>query len=391
MKKIVVFLISFFAFYPILSYANISISPLRFEFDAQQWETIEDIVRVTNQADESVTLYTSKEDFVAGDETGNPQFVERSELPNPELALSTWIEMDQETVTLGPWETREIPFQINVPEDAEPGGSYGALFFSPWAGDGQVAVVQRLGALMLVDVDWEVEFDVGFESFDIGTIIEDEFSSQDHFDSFPINFKTRIKNDGNVHVSPTWKIEIIDEDWEALEDIGKERITSPEWAFMWEELVDYIPINDAGGNVLPNSIRAFESTWEGFGYNVLDEEWRQRVEFRDLQEHFEQQASEEAQYLNFWESIEQVPVEKQFTAQMEVSYNTPEWEVEEFYDEQEITIEYKENKVVVNRWIVGAGWGILLLIFVMIYVYNKRREEKLREQIKQEMSGNSKE
>ncbi len=373
---------------PLEGLANISISPLRFEFSVEPGETIQDIVRVSNRADEAITLYTSKEDFIAWDETGNPQFVDRSDLPNPDYALSRWISSSQENITLGPGETREISFSIDIPEDAEPGWHYWALFFSPGAWDGQVAVVSRLGTLMLVDVDWEVEIDWQLTSFDVWREIEWDFFEQKHFDSFPIDFKTRFENKGNVHIQPTGRIEIIDEDGNQLEDIGKERITSPQWAFIWEELVDYIPINDAGGNVLPNSTRAFESVWEGFGYNVLDREWRQRVEFRDISEYYAQEA-EEAQYLNFWETLEEVPVQRDFTLQMELSFVWKDWEQKDFYEQDEITIEYTDTKVT-NNWFVIIGGLLWLVFFVILFiVWRKKSNEKLRQQIMEEMKNNN--
>ncbi|UFX83498.1 WxL protein peptidoglycan domain-containing protein [Candidatus Absconditicoccus praedator] len=387
MKKnlgFVVFLMMFWGF----GFAGISISPLRFEFDLEPGESVDEVVRVSNNADESVTLYTSKEDFVAGDETGNPQFVDRSDLPNPDNALSRWISASQENITLGPGETREISFSIDIPEDAEPGGHYGALFFSPGGGDGQVSVVSRLGALMLVDVDGEVEIDGELSSFDFGRALGGEFFEEDHFDSFPISFKTRFENKGNVHIQPTGRIEIIDEDGNQLEDIGKERITSPQGAFVGEELVDYIPINDAGGNVLPDSTRAFESEWQGFGYNVLDRDGRQRAEFRDISEHYAQEA-EEATYLNFWESLEEVPVQRDFTLQMELSYVGKDGEQKDFYEQDEITIEYTDTKVT-NNWfvIIGGVLGFVFLIILFI-VWKKKSNEKLRQQIMEEMKNNN--
>lgn len=77
-------------------------------------------------------------------------------------------------------------------------------------------------------------------------------------------FSTRIKNDGNVHVKPVGKIELVDESGELLKNVGKEAMVSPQGAFIGEKLVDYVPVNDGLGNVLPNSERRFESLWEGF-------------------------------------------------------------------------------------------------------------------------------
>ena len=41
-----------------------------------------------------------------------------------------------DAITIQPGEKKEIPFTITVPKDAEPGGQYGAIFFTPPATTG---------------------------------------------------------------------------------------------------------------------------------------------------------------------------------------------------------------------------------------------------------------
>lgn len=55
--------------------AGISISPLKFEYSIESGKNASGIVKVTNNTDKPITLYTSKEDFVAGDDSGTPSFV----------------------------------------------------------------------------------------------------------------------------------------------------------------------------------------------------------------------------------------------------------------------------------------------------------------------------
>jgi hypothetical protein len=66
-------------------------------------------------------LYSSQEDFIAGDDTGTPKFVKPENQTNPEYSLSNWIKIEDENVTLAPKESREIYFNVSVPKNAEPG------------------------------------------------------------------------------------------------------------------------------------------------------------------------------------------------------------------------------------------------------------------------------
>lgn len=52
-------------------------------------------------------------------------------------------------------------------------------------------------------------------------------------------------------MKPTGRVEIRDEDGNTLKSIGKESIKTPEGVYIGEKIVDYLPINDEDGNVLP--------------------------------------------------------------------------------------------------------------------------------------------
>lgn len=135
--------ISFFSFS--VASASLSISPLKHELTIEAGEGKSETIKVTNNSDAPITLYTSKEDFVSGDDTGTPKFVKPQDQTSDVYSLSNWIKLENNNITLAKGETREVRFTVNVPPKGEPGGHYGAIFFSPGAPSGaQVAVVQRL-------------------------------------------------------------------------------------------------------------------------------------------------------------------------------------------------------------------------------------------------------
>jgi len=185
-----------------------------------------DVIKVTNNTDGPITLYSSKEDFVAGDETGRPKFVTSKDQTSETYSLANWIKIENENVTLAQGETREVRFTVSAPASAEPGGHYGAVFFSPGvAGQSQVAIVQRLGVLLLVNVPGNIEVRGEMTKFSVGNKDEKEvFSEASDFSRFPIAFQTEFQNAGNTHLKPIGKIELVDENGEILKNIGKETI-----------------------------------------------------------------------------------------------------------------------------------------------------------------------
>lgn len=128
-----------------IGYANLSISPLKHEFTIEAGTKKDATILVTNGTGNPITLYTSKEDFIAGDDTGTPTFIKPKDQTSDTYSLANWIQLENENITLAKGESREIRFTVNVPKNSEPGGHYGAIFFSPGVPkDGQVAIVQRL-------------------------------------------------------------------------------------------------------------------------------------------------------------------------------------------------------------------------------------------------------
>lgn len=384
--KITLFLGLFTAFLPFAN-ANLSISPLKYEFTINTWETKTETIKVTNNDKTPITLYTSKEDFIAWDDSGTPTFVKPQDQKTEEYSLSNWITSQTDNLTLAPGETREVSFTVSVPKNWEPGWHYGAIFFSPGTPNSwQVAVVQRLWVLVLVNIPGNIRVAWDLSNFDLWTKNDKEFKSSSEFDNFPIYFETKFKNDGNIHIKPKWKVVLIDDSWEVLKNIWKESLTSPAGAFIWEKMVDYIPVNDWLGNVLPKSERKFESIWEWFGYQELKEDWAKIVKFKNLTDYYASKAAEKRAYLQFWEQIHQKTVNKQITANLTLEYEWKDKEKKEFKKTKTFTVKYNEQYVWVNYTVVIV---IIIIIGWIIYyfaIFVPKSKEKLKKQLLEEMN-----
>jgi hypothetical protein len=239
--------------------SGITVGPPVAEYTIVRGQTANGIVKVNDYSPTPITLYPQVSDFGAKDESGQPAFFESD--PNRKFSLSSWIKFSPEPVNLAVGELRAIPYQITVPPDAEPGGHYGVIFFSTKApddvkeGEAKVGANLKVGQLLLVTVPGAVE-----ESASVATFKTSFFNMMPKISfkkdnkwgfywDWKINFVTRIQNDGNVHIKPAGKIEIKD-------IVGQKTVS--------------LTVNEAKGNVLPESTRLFENglkmKWWQMGY-----------------------------------------------------------------------------------------------------------------------------
>jgi hypothetical protein len=245
--SILSFFILCFQFFPVFSVfaqGAIRISPVRIEETVDPGEIIRQSIKVTNISGGRTTLYPYLKDFKAGGETGNPELVEAG---SEVYGLGAWIEISdiKEGMDFEPGEEKEISFTIRVPAETGPGGYYGAVIFGsvpPQArlrGEGEergaaIVVGQQTGCLVLLRISGEVNEDAMIREFS---------TDKDFYNApFKIDFITRIYNLGNVHIRPQGTIEV-------KNMLGKK--------------VKDIIINDANSNILPESIRRFDNSWEG--------------------------------------------------------------------------------------------------------------------------------
>jgi hypothetical protein len=393
MYKIILF-ISLLLFTFSTAFADISISPLKHEITIEKWESQSKIIKIKNDGDEAITLYSSKEDFIAWDDTGFPRFIKPEDLQNPELSLTHWVEIENWTITLAPGESKQVKFSVTVPETSDPGGHYWVIFFGPEAKPGaQLSVIQRLWVLLLIDVPGEVKIAWEFTQLETWNKTGDTFTNNDSFKEFPIAFSTMFNNSGNTHLKPKGKIELIDEDGNVLRKIWKEKIVSQAWAIIWEKVVDYIPVNETSGNVLPSSDRRFISNWEGFGYTVLDEiTGKKEVKFKNLTQYYTEKTSEEQKFIKFYQTVKQRTVTKPITANYHLYFEGTDNKKEELRTSKTFDVTYEEKYIGLNSFMI---WFLVIMIlggwyyFVIVRPkHSSKKEDEMRQKIMEEMKNN---
>jgi len=222
-----------------LEVAALTVSPVRIELTGDPGAVVKGELTLTNEQEGTRTFYSSFGNFEATGETGTPSFVPGEE------GLATWIETAS-SITLGPGELKEVPYTIAIPQDADPGGHFAAIFWGtspPKAeGGGQVSIGAKVGVLILLRVSGEIE--------EGGGVLE--FSAKDKqkfFSSLPITFIYRFQNSGSDRIKPEGEITI-------KNMIGGTSVV--------------LPANKSEGNILPQSIRKFEVSWNPKGIETVE-------------------------------------------------------------------------------------------------------------------------
>lgn len=234
-KKIIILVLGLiFCFFGSIDFAHaadpisLKISPLTYKLTIKKGENDTQIVSIINPNQLAIKVIAETSDFVQGDEEGSPKFVDKGA---GKTALASWIDIDRKEIPLEPNEKKDISFTVNVPNDAENGGHYAAIFFKTVPKEdegGQITISNRVGSLVLVTVPGDIK--------STGEIVE--FRTPKYSEKGPIDFVARFKDTGTVHYQLNGTITITDY-------FGKE-VTKL-------DLPEHI--------VLPDSIRRFEAQW----------------------------------------------------------------------------------------------------------------------------------
>ena len=227
----------------------LTVSPVKLELLGDPGKTLQGEVILLNEEKESKTFYSSFENFEASGESGTPNFVPGKE------GLAVWIKSVTQ-ITLAGGQKKTIPFTVEIPKNAEPGGHFAAIFWSttpPQAGSGQVAVGAKIGSLILLKVSGDVKEGGGLLDFSTK-------NNQHFFTALPIDFTYRFQNSGNDRVNPSGQIQIKN---------------------IFGGVTASFNANKSQGNVLPASVRKFVATWQndevksdasGF-FSMVKKEW----------------------------------------------------------------------------------------------------------------------
>ena len=208
----------------------LTVSPARVEITGDPGTTLQGEIELFNEQEGTRTFFTSFENFEPSGDSGAPHFIGAKD------GLATWIRSDNKVV-LESGVRVKVPYSITIPQNAEPGGHFAAIFFGsqePGAtGGGQVSVGGKIGVLVLLRVSGDVAEGGGLLEF----IAKDK---QRFFSALPVTFTYRLNNTGGDRVVPLGEIKI------------KNTLRMNSATLL---------ANKNEGSALPGSARKFEVTW----------------------------------------------------------------------------------------------------------------------------------
>ncbi len=213
---------------PFFAFA-LTVSPARLEISGDPGQTITgEIALFDESAGESSqkNYYVSFENFEPRGDSGAPYFIGAKD------GLATWLR-STDSVLVSSSEEVKVPFSIAIPSSAKPGGYFAAVFFGtqpPTGSGGQVSVGGKVGVLILLRVNGEIEEGGGLVSFTTKNNLRVVSTP-------PIVVEYRLSNTGGDRVVPRGTVSLLNT-----------------FRFKTEE----VNANKNEGSVLPGSARRYE-------------------------------------------------------------------------------------------------------------------------------------
>lgn len=214
--------------------AGAQLIPAKIENAVNPGDVIEETLKVRNVTSGEQTFYLIKKDIVGVRDDNSPLFADENAEPTI-YALSTWITISEEPITLAPGATVEVPIKIVVPDNASPGSHFGGVFVSvepPRLRQTGAAVGYEIGTIVSLRIKGDVIENARIRAFSTDKLV---------YGKPLVKFITRVENPGNVMITPHGPLEVFN---------------------MFGKRITLITVNDSLGGVFPGTTRSYETTWE---------------------------------------------------------------------------------------------------------------------------------
>ncbi|MCL5439028.1 MAG: hypothetical protein M1268_03495 [Patescibacteria group bacterium] len=164
-------------------------------------QATEGVMKVINDSSEVLSFTVEAQDFIVEDSKGTPTILPSNTL-SKKFSAAAWIGVYPNSFTIAPQEKQILNYYIQVPYNANPGGHYAAIVFSPInimgvKGTG-AAVETKIGSLFYVGVNGPInEYSV-----------VSKFFANPFQEYGPVTIDTQIKNLGDMHIKPIGTIKV---------------------------------------------------------------------------------------------------------------------------------------------------------------------------------------
>lgn len=214
----------------------LEIAPPVVNLTANAGETKDITINLRDISGNALVVTSAINDFTAYGEDGTPK-ISLDETEESPYSIRSWIDPLAQ-LTLQPRQVKSLAVKVRVPSNAAPGGYYGVIRFTataPGMESSGVSLAASLGSLIFIRVNGDAKESMSFAEF---YTADSNGKRAGLFESQPVTFVARIKNDGNVHEQPVGLITVKD---------------------MFGNAVANVNMNLERRNVLPSSIRKFSS------------------------------------------------------------------------------------------------------------------------------------
>lgn len=215
---------------------GVKMQPSIIEERADPGQTYSWTLRATNVGVKTQELYVVKRDISSLSEAGKPIFANLGEKTGLELAA--WVQIASGPFAIAPGETKDIPFSINVPQNASPGAHLGSIFLSSEPVRPETTGI-GIGYQVATIISLRIAGDVAEEA-----MLREFRTDKTVYGKPEVNLITKIENLGNVIVKPRGPVEITN---------------------MFGKKVATLKMNESAAAILPNEVRRFEVLWQDNG------------------------------------------------------------------------------------------------------------------------------
>ncbi|MDD4762045.1 MAG: hypothetical protein PHZ25_03435 [Candidatus Pacebacteria bacterium] len=187
------------------------VAPARQTLEADPGKIINFAVRFYNTGTEPVSGSFKVADFIVDDNEGNPSFLEGPTTLSNRYAAADWVSLNAEKGTIPGTGMVIVSGKIQIPNNANPGGKYFAVFFEPETSlpsststnteakkEEVSSVAIRIAGLVYLKVNGPISEGASIT----------KFSAPGFLEYGPITITTEIKNAGDYHITPKGQITI---------------------------------------------------------------------------------------------------------------------------------------------------------------------------------------
>lgn len=162
--------------------AILAIEPTRLELTLKPGETANNKLRVSNRGSKPIFVEITSQAFSVINERYDYRFSDAEE-------LGKWLRFKQASIEIEPNKTVNIDYELAVPNNAEPGGRYLAVFASVTSDEDDSNIYPRAGQMLYLTVSGNYKKDGQFVDATVPMVV---FNRN-------IAWSYRVRNTGSVH------------------------------------------------------------------------------------------------------------------------------------------------------------------------------------------------